>query len=138
MLVYLGAALSSSVKRLCFTRIFSTMASIKRSVSAMLAAGSVLIVILERVSVTNCFPACKQIQLNYWVDELWDLHNKTKFSNWCLSLMPTLKTINRLTPSSDQNATSPNNIHTLSSKQVMRILKLPRKKLSSWSKIKFS
>ena len=65
MLVYLGAALSSSVKRLCFTRIFSTMASIKRSVSAMLAAGSVLIVILERVSVTNCFPACKQIQLNY-------------------------------------------------------------------------
>ena len=31
---------------------------------------------------------------------------------------------NPLTPSSDQYATSPNNIYTLSSKQVMRILKL--------------
>lgn len=60
MFVYLGAALSSSVKRLCFTRMFSTMASTNRSVSLMFAAGSVLMLILERVSVTKCFPACKQ------------------------------------------------------------------------------
>ena len=37
---------------------------------------------------------------------------------------------NPLTPRSDQHVTSPYNIHTLSSHQVMRILKLIRKKLS--------
>ena len=42
---------------------FSTMASTNRSVSAILAAGSVLMFILERVSATNCFPACRQIQV---------------------------------------------------------------------------
>ena len=35
-------------------------------------------------------------------------------------------TLNPLTPRSDSHVTSPNNIHTLSSKQVMRILKLIR------------
>ena len=37
--------------------------------------------------------------------------------------------INSLTPRSDQHETSPSNILTLSSKQVMRIFKLMRKKL---------
>ena len=37
--------------------------------------------------------------------------------------------INSLTPRSDQHETSPSNILTLSSKQVMRIFKLIRKKL---------
>ena len=44
---------------------------------------------------------------------------------------------NPLTPRSDQHVTSPWNIHTLSSKQVMRILKLTKWKLLSWSNVKF-
>ena len=39
--------------------------------------------------------------------------------------------LNPLTPRSDLHATSPYNSHTLSSKQVMRILKLIMSKLSS-------
>ena len=37
-----------------------------------------------------------------------------------------MKLVNPLTPKSDQPVTSPYNIHTLSSKQVMRILKIIR------------
>ena len=37
-----------------------------------------------------------------------------------------MSSLNPLTPTSDQYATSPNNIFTLTSKQVMRILKLNR------------
>ena len=44
---------------------------------------------------------------------------------------------NPLTPRSDWHVTSPWNIHTLSSKQVMRILKLTKWKLLSWSNVKF-
>ena len=39
--------------------------------------------------------------------------------------------LNPLTPRSDLHATSPYNSHTLSSKQVMRILKLIMSKFSS-------
>ena len=46
--------------------------------------------------------------------------------------------LNPLTPRSDLHATSPYNLFTLSSKQVMRILKLIMSKLSSWSNTKFS
>ena len=41
-------------------RMFSTMASISRSVSAMLVVGSVAICILDIVSVTNFFSPCSQ------------------------------------------------------------------------------
>ena len=46
--------------------------------------------------------------------------------------------LNPLTPRSDLHATSPYNLHTLSSKQVMRILRIIVSKLSSWSNTKFS
>ena len=46
--------------------------------------------------------------------------------------------LNPLTPRSDQRVTSPYNIHTLSSKQVMRLLKLIRYKILSWLNIKSS
>ena len=49
-----------------------------------------------------------------------------------------LISINPLTPRSDKNITSPHNVHTLSSKQVMRIFKLIRLKLLSGSNSKFS
>ena len=38
--------------------------------------------------------------------------------------IPALNSFNPSTPTSDQHVTSPDNIHTLSNKQVMRILKL--------------
>ena len=43
-----------------------------------------------------------------------------------------------LTPRSDQHVASPKSIHTLSSKQVVRILKLIRYKILSWWNTKFS
>ena len=43
---------------------------------------------------------------------------------------------NPLTPRSDQHVISPYNLHTLSSKQVMRIPKLIRCKFLSWFKTK--
>ena len=46
--------------------------------------------------------------------------------------------INPLTPRSDRNITSPHNVHTLSSKQVMRMFKRIRLKLLSGSNTKFS
>ena len=62
--IYLGAALSSSEKSLCLTRMFSTMASINKSVSAIAVLGSVVIVILDMASATNLFAPCKQKSIN--------------------------------------------------------------------------
>ena len=46
--------------------------------------------------------------------------------------------LNPLTPRSDQHETSPYNILTLSSKQVMRIFRLIKQMLLTWSNTKFS
>ena len=49
--------------------------------------------------------------------------------DWCCTTLQTwdfLTSFNPLTPKSDQHITSPHNIHTLSSKKVMRLLRLIR------------
>ena len=53
-------------------------------------------------------------------------------------LSQSLVGVKGLNPRSDSQVTSHYNFHTLSSKQVMRKLKLIRKKLLSWSNSKFS
>ena len=45
--------------------------------------------------------------------------------------------VNRLTSRSDKHLTSPYNIHTLSSKQVIRVLNPYQVEVVSWSNIKF-
>ena len=45
--------------------------------------------------------------------------------------------VNHLTPRNDIHLTSPYNIHTLSSKQVIRVLKTYHVEVVSWSNIKF-
>ena len=45
--------------------------------------------------------------------------------------------VNHLTSRSDKHLTSPYNIHKLSSKQVMRVLKTYQVEVVSWSNIKF-
>ena len=51
--------------------------------------------------------------------------------------LPQGHTVNPLTPKSDQHVTSPYNIHSLSSKLVMRILKIIACNLLSWFNSKF-
>ena len=46
--------------------------------------------------------------------------------------------INPLTPTSDQDRISPNNVNTISSRQVMRIKESLKKGIISWSNTKFS
>ena len=61
------------------------------------------------------------------------------YRHLCIVIMTEgLISINPLTPRSDKNITSPHDVHTLSSKQVMRIFKLIRLKLLSGSNTKFS
>ena len=55
-----------------------------------------------------------------------------KYMTWTV-----VKALNPLTPRSDLHVTSPYNIHTLSNKEVMRILKLIRKRFLSWYNTKF-
>ena len=58
------------------------------------------------------------------------------FSN---SLQPTcIRSVNPLTPMSDQDRISPYNINTISSRQVMRIKKNINEGMISWSTTKFS
>ena len=54
------------------------------------------------------------------------------------SSKPQPESVNLLTPRSDQYETSPSDILTLSSKQLMRIFKLIGEKLLSWSNDNFS
>ena len=56
-------------------------------------------------------------------------------SLWCKTYKGWV--LSPLTPRRDQNETSPYKILTLSNKQVMRMFKLIRYKLLSWSNIKF-
>ena len=46
--------------------------------------------------------------------------------------------INPLIPTSDQDKISPNNVNTISSRQVMRIKESLKKGIISWSNTKFS
>ena len=50
----------------------------------------------------------------------------TQTDYYCTSVLYNFKPFNPLTPRSDQHVTSPDNLQTLSSEQVMRILKLIR------------
>ena len=52
--------------------------------------------------------------------------------------MITIFTPNPLTPTCDQDKTSPYNFNATSSKQVVRIKKYINYQISSWSNIKFS
>ena len=53
-------------------------------------------------------------------------------------LMIIIHTPNPLTPTCDQDKTSPYNFNATSSKQVVRIKKYINYQISSWSNIKFS
>ena len=53
-------------------------------------------------------------------DKCGSTSNLILFVKWLVDS----RSVNLLTPGSDKHTTSPYNIHTLSSKQVMRILKL--------------
>ena len=73
------------------------------------------------------------------VDEIKVQISFVNYRHLCTVIMTEgLIFINPLTPRSDRNITSPHDVHTLSSKQVMRIFKLIRLKLLSGSNTKFS
>ena len=73
------------------------------------------------------------------VDEIKVQISFVNYRHLCTVIMTEgLIFINPLTPRSDRNITSPHDVHTLSSKQVMRIFKLIRLKLLSGSNSKFS